>query len=145
MQKMNQILYRSHSIILEKVKSTPSIISTSESSCSSESSDSLENISNEFRQIAVKLIIHLSKQIEKDTQYLAISYIHELIKKGITFGQDDYETVSVACLLLACKMNEVAVPKLSYMFARCKKLILKEEVVNMEAHILSAFNFNIAI
>lgn len=61
MQKINQILYRSDSTILEKVKSTPSIASTSESSCSSESSYSSENIPNQFRETAVKLIIQLSK------------------------------------------------------------------------------------
>jgi len=128
--------------LLRKVASTYSLVSTSGSSCSSDSSD---NTSNEYRQAAVKWILTFSKKMPKDTQYLAIAYLNQLSKKAIIITQENYETVAVTCLLVASKMNEIAVPKLAYMLVKCRKIITKEEVIAMEARLLSAFNFDIAL
>lgn len=47
-------------------------------------------------------------------------------------------------MLIASKMNEIYPPKISSMIARCKRSVSKEEVIALEARIVSAFDYEVA-
>lgn len=51
----------------------------------------------------------------------------------------------MALLLIASKMNEIYPPKITAMLAKCKKVIAKEEIVALEAGLLAAFEFEVAL
>jgi len=63
---------------LSKCTSIPTFSESTDSS-----SNSIESMDDEFRQLAIKWILSINKRVEKDTHYLAIAYLNQLIEKFI--------------------------------------------------------------
>lgn len=122
--------------ILQKATSLPSFTDTTNSS-----SNSIDSTDDEYRKLAFKWILSYNKKVTKDTQYLAIAYLIKLGLKAIYITEDNYEQIAITTLLMASKMNEIYPPKISSMIARCKKCITKEEIIEMECKIVTAFNY----
>lgn len=122
--------------LLQKSTSMPSFTDTTNSS-----SNSIDYSDDEHRQLVVRWLLSYNRKVTRDTQYLAIAYLHRLLRKAICLCEQNYEKVAVALLLLASKMNEIYPPKISSMLAKCRRPTTKEEIVQMEAHILAALDF----
>ena len=96
-QQMNN--YAS-SKMLKKATSMPSFTDTNNSS-----SNSLEPTDEEYRKLAIRLILSLTRKIGKDTHYLAISYLCQLNHKPFFQNEDNYEKIAITVVLIAAKMN----------------------------------------
>jgi hypothetical protein len=90
-------------------------------------------------------VLGYSRKVSRDTQYLAIAYLGGLQGRGVTLTHDNYEAIAVATLLIASKMNEIYPPKISSMIARCRRPPSREEVIVLEARIVAAFDYEVAI
>jgi len=64
--------------LLQKSTSVPSFSETTNSS-----TNSIESIDDEYRRSAIKWLLAYNRKVAKDTHYLAISYLHQLIRKSI--------------------------------------------------------------
>lgn len=80
--------------------------------------------------------------MQKSTIYLAISYLHRLIKFGFNLNEENYEKVGAALILLSAKMNEIYPPKMSSLLSKCSRTITKQQLNEIEGQILEIFEFN---
>jgi hypothetical protein len=132
MQLSQRTILPEHTIT--KAASLPSL---SENNCSSHSE-------GEVRRLAVRWVLSYCRKVARDTQYLAISYLNGLQTRGVTLTHDNYEAIAAATLLIASKMNEIYPPKITALLSRCKNTVTKEEIIAIEARIVSAFDYDIA-
>jgi len=66
--------------LLQKSTSLPSFADTNHSS--SNSTNSIDSIDDEYRKYAIRWILSYNKKVTRDTQYLAISYLNRLNRKS---------------------------------------------------------------
>jgi hypothetical protein len=93
----------------------------------------------------VKWILSYNKRVTKGTQYLAIAYLTRLSTKGIMITEENHEQIAITALLIASKMNEIYPPKITSMIARCRKSMTRDDIISLEAKIVGAFNYDIAL
>lgn len=138
--KYHQNMHYSSAKLLQKCTSLPSFSDTASSS-----NNSIDSNDEEYRKAAIKWILTYHKKVTKDTQYLAISYLNRLLQRSLTLTQDNYEEVALVVLLIAAKMNEIYPPKITSMITKCRKHIDKEDIIALEATILAAVDYEVAL
>lgn len=94
--------------------------------------------------MAVKWILAYGRKVARDTQYLAVSYLHRL-PSSLAFTEDSFELLAATLLLVAAKINEIYPPKISSLLGRCQHPSSKDDVVNMEAKVVAALDYDLAI
>jgi hypothetical protein len=129
--------------LLQKCTSMPAFSESTNSS-----TNSIDSPDDCYRQLAIRWILAFSKKVAKDTQYLAISLLNRLNRlapHALPLTEQSHERVALATLLIASKMNEIYPPKISQLAAKCRRLVRREEVLEMEASILEALEFEVAL
>lgn len=137
--KFHQSPHYSSLKLLQKSTSLPSFTDTTNSS-----SGSIEPTDEEHRKSAVKWILAYSRKVARDTQYLAVAYLHRL-PANFTFTEENHERLAATLLLLASKINEVYPPKISSLLARCQRSTSKEELIELEARVVAALDYQLAL
>jgi hypothetical protein len=137
--KFHQSPHYSSLKMLQKSTSMPSFTDTTNSS-----SASIDATDEEHRKMAVKWILAYSKKVARDTQYLAVAYLHRL-PPAIVFTEDNYERLAATLILVASKINEVYPPKISSLIARCQHITSKEELVELEGRVVAALDYDLAL
>lgn len=137
--KFHQSPHYSSLKLLQKSTSLPSFTDTTNSS-----SNSIEPTDEEHRKMAVRWILAYSRKVARDTQYLAVAYLHRL-PPTLPFNEHNFELLAATLLLIASKINEVYPPKISSLLARCQHPSTKDELIALEAKVVSALNYELAL
>lgn len=89
-----------------------------------------KDVTMQMRTILIDWLIELSTKffLKRETVYLAISHIDRLISLK-SLGRGDLQLVSVICLHLACKSNEVTIPKMNVLL---KSSHISRPLINMQ-------------
>lgn len=124
---------------LQKTTSMPSFIETAASSRSS-----ISYGEEEYRNRAVRWIFNYCERVSRDTQHLAVANIARLPRKVFPFTEDNYEMLSIALLLLACKVNEARPPKIGELLERSRRRLTRADILEAEERVLEALDYNVA-
>jgi hypothetical protein len=125
--------------LLQKSTSLPSFTDTT-----STSSNSIDAGDEALRKLAVKWILAYTKKVARDTQYLAVAYLHRL-PASVAFTEDNHELLAATLLLIASKINEVYPPKITSLLARCQRPTPKDDIIALEARLTAALNYELAL
>jgi hypothetical protein len=136
--KFHQSPHYSSLKLLHKATSLPSFTDTASSSHSIDATD------ESLRKLAVKWILAYTKKVARDTQYLAVAYLHRL-PSSVGFTEDNHELLAATLLLIASKINEVYPPKITSLLARCQRPANKDEIIALEARITAALDYELAL
>lgn len=86
--------------------------------------------------------IHFKFELQPETLYLAINILDQYTEKqSIELSQ--YQLVGVACMLIACKYEEIYAPEIRDFIHLSKYIYSKEQILIIESRILSKLEFEI--
>ena len=102
------------------------------------------DVTVQMRTILIDWLMDLSTKffLKRETVYLAISHIDRLISlKNI--NRSDLQLLSLICLHLACKSNEVKIPKLNALFSSSHLSLPSVPLQKLETQILKTLSWKI--
>lgn len=101
-------------------------------------------INDKMRAILVDWLIevHQKFKLQKETLFIAIKIIDRYLEQQ-PVNKSRLQLVGVTALLIACKYEEIYPPELKDFVFITDKAYTKEDVLQMEFHILSTLSFDI--
>jgi hypothetical protein len=103
-----------------------------------------KDVTLQMRTILIDWLMDLSTKffLKRETVYLSISHIDRLISlKNI--NRSDLQLLSLICLHLACKSNEVKIPKLNALFKSSHLSLPSVPLQKLETQILKTLSWKI--
>lgn len=105
----------------------------------------LDIVDSEWRQRIVEwmysVIDHCS--LRRDSVAVATFYLDLVTERGLTSSRQDYQVAAMACLQLAIKLYDSTMVKLDSMVKLGRGLFTEKDVIDMEARILFALNWQV--
>ena len=101
-------------------------------------------INEQMRAILIDWIIevHFQFNLRQETLYMTISIIDTYLSFHF-ISRKELQLLGIACLLISCKSQEIYYPQLNELIDITDGAYIKEELIEMETHVLKVLNFNI--
>jgi hypothetical protein len=101
-----------------------------------------KDVSEQMRAILIDWLMELSTKffLRRETVYLAISHIDRLLSQS-RVNREDLQILSITCLHIASKSEEVAIPKLSHLLKTANIGKSPEIVLKLESRVLRSLHW----
>lgn len=102
------------------------------------------DINSNMRAILIDWLIYIQYKLKYsgETLYLTVNLIDRYLEK-VQVLRKDLQLIGICCMLIACKYEEVNVPKISDLVYITDNAYTNDQVVEMESSILSILEYNI--
>jgi cyclin B len=102
------------------------------------------DINCNMRAILIDWLIYIQFKLKYsgETLHLTVNFIDRYLEK-VSVNRKDLQLVGVASMLIACKYEEINVPKINDLVYITDNAYVKEEVLEMECKILTVLAFNL--
>lgn len=101
-------------------------------------------INGDMRQILIDWLIdvHNSFNLNEQTLYLTLIYLNKY-SSMVEITKQEYQLVGIACLWIACKVEEIYPPAMKYLVRVTDSCYTVAQLKVMEGKILLALEFNL--
>jgi hypothetical protein len=82
-------------------------------------------------------------KLRRETFYLGVNYLDRYVLKVPHIHKRDYQLIGTAALYLACKMEEISIPKISYFIIATDRGYSHKQILNMERDIAMELEWNL--
>lgn len=102
------------------------------------------DINSNMRAILVDWLVYIQHKLQYsgETLYLTVNLIDRYLEQ-VRVSRKDLQLIGVCCMLVACKYEEVKVPKVSDLIYITDNAYTHDQVVEMESSVLSVLEFRI--
>ncbi|XP_021625526.1 putative cyclin-A3-1 isoform X2 [Manihot esculenta] len=103
------------------------------------------DISVKMREVLVDWLVEVAEEYKlvSDTLYLTVSYIDRFLSWQV-LSRNNLQLLGVSCMLIASKYEEINPPHVEDFCYITDNTYTKEEVVNMEKHVLEFLNYEMS-
>ncbi len=104
------------------------------------------DINHTMRSILVDWLIEVAEEynLSSQTLFLTINYIDRMLSK-VAVSRVKLQLIGVTCMLIACKYEEMYPPTVDDFVFISDSTYKREEVLEMEALLLTALHFNLTV
>jgi hypothetical protein len=99
-----------------------------------------------MREILIDWLIEVSEEfmLKRETLYITINYIDRYLE-NVTYlvPKSELQLIGVASLLLACKIEEVYIPRVNDFALATDGGYEKEQIIDMEMRIMKVLEFKL--
>ena len=111
------------------------------------------DINEKMRSILIDWIIdiHYKFKFTDETLYMTVYIIDRYLshninnKRSLKIDKNNLQLLGITALLIACKHEEIDIPKINDFIYISDNIYTKNDVVNMEYHLLNLLNFNLLV
>ncbi|CAI2370813.1 unnamed protein product [Moneuplotes crassus] len=98
-----------------------------------------------MRALLLDWMIEVSSEfnLQRETMYLAVNYLDRYIGGVLNIQRTDFQLVGTTALYLACKMEELHVPKINFFILATDNGYTKSQILNMERKMARELNWNL--
>jgi hypothetical protein len=107
----------------------------------------MEFLNEKRRGVLVDWLVNVSLKFKvlDETLFSAIWIMDRFFSKDASVGKDHLQLICITCLMISAKMEEVYPPSMADYVDICDGAYTQIEILDMEAHVLSVLQFDIAV
>lgn len=98
-----------------------------------------------MRALLLDWMVEVSAEfnLQRETMYLALNYLDRYIARVLNIQRSDFQLVGTTALYLACKMEELHVPKIQFFILATDNGYTKGQILNMERKMAKELRWNL--
>jgi hypothetical protein len=96
-----------------------------------------------MRALLLDWMIEVSAEfaLQRETLYLALNYLDRYLGTVLNIQRTDFQLVGTTALYLACKMEEIQVPKIQLLILATDNGYTKSQILTMERKMTKELNW----